>query len=435
MPLNFSFIESYIADHRDIIKDRLLLRNDRYRLLSELGNTLQSTLKDYEIFETEFRSLVLHKIDGAASLEELRACHDIAVAGIENFYLEEETILDTHDLFRIARDKLVTRVLTMVEEEMEEEGLGRPPAEYTWAGLGSEGRDEQTMVTDQDNMIIYEEPDQDLISNGLRKKWREELEQRDTKVSKDGPGPKQLVDYYYEIFCHKATDSLHEVGFERCKGNVMPTNERWRGSIGDWKKRIEDRITYEQGIFEALDVIILTDARPVKGNTKLLDSFLEYFFKKLTDNKHVMKDFIQSAVLMPSALTFFGGFKTEKEGENKDKFNIKLLGWAPLILAVRMTALVGGIYERNTLRRIQSLRKKNIIKKDMESDLIDAYFTFVRFRIMSQVNYRADNTKDKNYLKPDMLGPDEQERLRRAMKTVEAFQKYIQETQLFGQML
>ncbi|MBP6941777.1 MAG: hypothetical protein KBB65_08395 [Syntrophorhabdaceae bacterium] len=435
MPLNFSFIESYIADHQDIIKDRFLLRNERYRLLSELGSTLQSTLKDYEIFETEFRSLVLHKIDGATSLEELRVYHDIAVAGIENFYLEEESILDTHDLFRIARDKLITKVLTMVEKEMEEEGMGKPPTDYVWGGLGSEGRDEQTMITDQDNMIIYEEPDKDFMSKDLGKRLHEEFEQRDIKVSKDGPGPKQVVDYYYEIFCRKATNSLHEVGFERCKGNVMPTNEKWRGSTEDWKKRIEDRITYEQGIFEALDVIILTDARPVKGNVKLLDSLLEYFFKKLTDNKHVMKDFIQSAVLMPSALTFFGGFKTEKEGENKDKFNIKLLGWAPLILAVRMVALVGGIYERNTLRRIQSLRKKNIIKKDMETDLIDAYFTFVRFRIMSQVNYRIDNTKDKNYLKPDMLGPDEQERLRKAMKTVEAFQKYIQETQLFGQML
>lgn len=435
MPLNFSFIESFIADHQDIIKDRFLLRNERYRLLSELGNTLQSTLKDYEIFETEFSSLVLHKIDGATSLEELRAYHDIAVAGIENFYLEEENILDTHDLFRIARDKLITKVLTMVEKEMEEEGMGKPPTDYVWGGLGSEGRDEQTMITDQDNMIIYEEPDKGFMPKDLGKRLHEEFEQRDIKVSKDGPGPKQVVDYYYEIFCRKATNSLHEVGFERCKGNVMPTNEKWRGSIEDWKKRIEDRITYEQGIFEALDVIILTDARPVKGNVKLLDSLLEYFFKKLTDNKHVMKDFIQSAVLMPSALTFFGGFKTEKEGENKDKFNIKLLGWAPLILAVRMVALVGGIYERNTLRRIQSLRKKNIIKKDMETDLVDAYFTFVRFRIMSQVNYRIDNTKDKNYLKPDMLGPDEQERLRKAMKTVEAFQKYIQETQLFGQML
>lgn len=435
MPLNFSFIESYIADHQDIIKDRFLLRNERYRLLSELGNTLQSALKDYEIFETEFRSLVLHKIDSATSFEELRAYHDIAVAGIENFYLEEESILDTHDLFRIARDKLIIKVLTMVEKKMEEEGFGKPPTDYVWGGLGSEGRDEQTMITDQDNMIIYEEPDKDFMPKELEKRLRETFEQKDIKVSKDGVGSKQIVDYYYEIFCRKATDSLHEVGFERCKGNVMPTNEKWRGSIGDWEKRIEDRITYEQGIFEALDVIILTDARPVKGSAKILDSLLEYFFKKLTDNKHVMKDFIQSAVLMPSALTFFGGFKTEKEGPNKDKFNIKLLGWAPLILAVRMVALVGGIYERNTLRRIQSLGKKKVIKKEMESDLIDAYFTFVRFRIISQMNYRTDNTKDRNYLRPDMLGPDEQEKLRKAMKTVEAFQKFIQETQLFGQML
>ena len=69
----------------------------------------------------------------------------------------------------------------------------------------------------------------------------------------------------------------------------------------------------------------------------------------------------------------------------------------------------------------------------MEAALIDAYFTFVRYRIINQINSRDEGSKNSNFLKPDMLGPDEQERLRRAMKSVESFQKYIQETLLFGQ--
>ena len=254
-----------------------------------------------------------------------------------------------------------------------------------------------------------------------------------TSVSPESLEPKTLLDGYFEIFAGKASDRLNEVGFDKCKGGVMPVNARWRGSVQDWKKRIDDRITYNRGTFEPLDVIILTDARTVKGNSALLTGFLDYFFTMLTNSKNVMKEFIQSAVLMPSALTFFGGFKVEKEGEHKDRFNIKVMGWSPLILSVRMLSLSNGIFETNTLKRIGILRERNIIRKDMENSLIDAYFTFVRYRIINQINSRDEGGKSSNFLRPDMLGPDEQERLRRAMKSVEAFQKLIQETLLFGQ--
>jgi signal-transduction protein with cAMP-binding, CBS, and nucleotidyltransferase domain len=72
----------------------------------------------------------------------------------------------------------------------------------------------------------------------------------------------------------------------------------------------------------------------------------------------------------------------------------------------------------------------------MENDLIDAYLTFVRFRIMNQVNSRTEGNNlpgAANHINPEMLRPDEQERIRKAMKSVEALQKYIQEVLLFGQ--
>jgi signal-transduction protein with cAMP-binding, CBS, and nucleotidyltransferase domain len=146
-----------------------------------------------------------------------------------------------------------------------------------------------------------------------------------------------------------------------------------------------------------------------------------------------MKDFYTSAVLMPTALSFFGKFKTEKNGEYKGKMNIKLLGWAPLILAVRMVAITNGIFETNTVRRIRLLRDKNVIKKDMETDLIDAYLTFVRLRILNQIRNKTGKQADMNYLNPGVLDSQEQGRLRKAMKTVEVFQKYIEQNLLFGQ--
>ena len=115
--------------------------------------------------------------------------------------------------------------------------------------------------------------------------------------------------------------------------------------------------------------------------------------------------------------------------------NIKLLGWAPLILAVRMVAITNGIFETNTLGRVRRLRERNVIKRDMEEDLVAAYLIFVRFRIMNQIRNRDRDLASMNHLRPDMLGADEQTKLRKAMRTVETFQKYIEDTLLFGQSL
>lgn len=411
MPLTYRIIDEFVTENRDIMMDKSLLRHDRYHILAGLRDRLQSSLKDYEEFESELTSLVMQRIEKADTYEELNECHARAVVGIENFFLEEDTVIDVHDLFRIVRDAITIRSMKLLEEEMKKDGFGDPPVAYVWVGLGSEGRDEQTMLTDQDNMMIYGEPE-NINTN------------------------RESIDGYFLEFSNRAVEALHKVGFEKCKGGVMPSNEKWRGSMGNWKKRLEERITYDSGIFETLDVIILTDARFIYGKKQLLDDLLQYFFEFLRDNKHVMKEFIKTAVLMPTALSFFNNFKVEKDGEFKDTFNIKLTGWAPLILSVRMLSINNGIFEVNTLKRIKLLREMNIIKKEMENDLIDAYLTFVRFRIMNQINSRAEGNSvpgAANHINPEMLRPDEQERIRKAMKSVEALQKYIQEVLLFGQ--
>jgi signal-transduction protein with cAMP-binding, CBS, and nucleotidyltransferase domain len=433
MPLNFSTVENFVTDNKERMKDKALLRHERYGILSKLRDKLQTSLDDYVRFENELSSLVVDKIDNAKTYEELLVCHKRAVGGIEKYFFEEDTIVDVHDLFRIVRDGIAIRVLKLTEEEMEREGYGYPPVNFVWVGLGSEGRDEQTLMTDQDNMLLYGEEKGPFGTELLRKKCYERYRVSDGWDSIQKMTEKHVLDYYFEIFSTKIVERLHEVGFEKCKGGVMPSNQKWRGSIMDFQERLTQRIIYEQGIFESLDIIILTDARPIYGDKNLLSNFLRGFFKTLTDNKSVMKDFYQSAVLMPTALSFFGNFKTEKAGEHKDMINIKLLGWAPLILAVRMVAITNEIFETNTLKRIRLLRKNNVIRKEMETDLVDAYLIFVKFRLQIQIDNKDGSQVDMNYLYPANLSEDDQGKLRRAMRTVESFQKFIQERLLFGQ--
>jgi len=271
MPLDFSVIEKFISDYREALTDKLLLRHERYRILVMLRDKLQVLLENFEIFEAGITSVLLNKIKKATTYKELKICHNKAVDGIAEFFLDNPTITDVHDLFRINRDAITVRVLQLVEEEMKADGFESPLTEYVWIGLGSEGRDEQTILTDQDNMIVY-----------------------DTGSGRYKSG---FVEQYYEIFSNKVMERLSDVGFEKCKGGVMPSNDKWRGSVQTWKKRLEDRITYENGSFEDLDIIILTDARPIKGNRKLLGEVMAPFFRLLNENKHVMKEFIKSSIL------------------------------------------------------------------------------------------------------------------------------------------
>jgi CBS domain-containing protein len=410
MSLDLSVVEKFVSDYREAMQDKSLLRHARYNILAKLRGELQTLLNGYEAFDKEITSHLLGNIETARTYVNLREYHERAVDRIGSFFMENKTVPDVHDLFRMIRSAITVRVLQMVEGEMREDGLGEPPVDYVWIGLGSEGRDEQTMLTDQDNMVVY--------------------------GTVEGKSGFDKSDRYFEEFSKKAVDRLDDVGFQRCKGNVMPSSEKWRGSVEVWKKRLDDRMVYEKGAFEDLDIIILTDARPIRGNEALLGRVMGFFFDHLANNRRIMNDFVRSAVLMPTAITFFGNFKVEKTGDYKDMFNLKLLGWAPLIFSVRMLALANRLYETNTLKRIRLLRERGIVKKDMENDLTDAYLTFVKFRIMNQIRKRdnsSSNIMDMNYVRPDMLGLEEQEKMRKAMKAVESVQKYIEEVLLFGQ--
>ncbi len=400
MPLNFSIVESFTSEYREAMRDKTLLRHERYHMLSALRERLYRAMRDYETFEADLSSMI-RSIEEANTYEKLGEYHRLSVAGVRNYFLEEQALIDVHDVFGRIRDAITARVLCLVEREMEREGLRLPPVGYSWVGLGSEGRNEQTFVTDQDNMIIYE------------------------------VGAGEIVASYYTAFARRVVEKLDLVGFSKCKGGIMPSNEKWRGSTRDWEAKVRETLTEDKKALELLDLIILSDARHICGAKGVFDAFLRQFHALLSENKAVMKELIQSAVLMPTALGFFGRFKVETEGEHRGKLNIKLHGWAPLIMSVRALALAEGLTETNTLTRIRKLREMNLIKRELEEELVDAYFLFVKFRVMNQIHEPDSN--DANHVEPDALDPEEAATLRKGMRVVESFQKYVSEMLLFGQ--
>jgi signal-transduction protein with cAMP-binding, CBS, and nucleotidyltransferase domain len=425
MALNFSIVDSFVAEYSASMHDRMLLRHDRYNILVRLKDTLSEALGRSERFESGF-SRGLKTIDTAQDFDALRDCHLASVAAIKTYFEEEQAIADVHDLFRIARDRLTIRVLALVEEEMAAAGFGPAPCGYCWIGLGSEGRDEQTFVTDQDNMLVYNAGREVRITDDLRRRFIGEGRLAEASSS-------DLLEYYYREFSRRVTERLDEAGFEKCKGGIMPSNEKWRGSEEDWEARIEQTLTRGEGVFELLDLIILTDARVIHGNRTQFRPILDRFFALLKENSHVMKQIAEVSVLMPTALGFFNKFRVETSGDHKGTFNLKVFGWSPLVMSVRALSLAEGLYETNTLKRIRRIREMNMMTKEMAEDLIEAYLLFARFRIVNQLSRTGRGSM--NYVDPASLSFDETGKLRRAMRTVETFQKYLHEMVLFGQPL
>jgi signal-transduction protein with cAMP-binding, CBS, and nucleotidyltransferase domain len=423
MALDFSIVDNFVAEYRASMHDRTLLRHDRYAILVRLRETLWEALRKSERFESEF-SRVLEVIDATRDFAALRSYHLASVAGIRIYFEEEQAIADVHDLFRIVRDRLTIRILALVEEEMAAAGFGPAPSGYCWIGLGSEGRDEQTFVTDQDNMLVYNAGREIRITNDLKRRFA-------GKGRTDEASPSDILGFYYREFAGRVTERLHEVGFEKCKGGIMPSNEKWLGSEEDWKTRIEEALTRGEGAFELLDLIILTDARVILGDPMQFKPILDQFFSLLKENRRIMKQITEASVMMPTALGFFNKLKVETSGDYKGAFNLKVFGWSPLVMSVRALSLAEGLYETNTLKRIKRIRDMNMMTKEMADELIEAYLLFARLRIVNQLEHTGAGSM--SYVDPASLSTEETGKLRRAMKTVETFQKYLHEMVLFGQ--
>lgn len=429
MALDLAGVETFVSEHREEMGNKVLTRHDRYRILTGLREQLDKSLHGYEASEARI-SAIVQAIEAAESYDILKELHKQAVAEVKSYFLQESAVVDVHDMFCSFRDAITSRVLTLVEGEMVNDGYGPVPVEYCWAGLGSEGRNEQTFVTDQDNLIVYSERvaddfDVDRLQTACSEYYRSRGGNRN-KI-----GRKESLDCYFALFAEKVVERLDFVGFNRCKGGIMPVNEKWRGSLADWEKRLEETLAMAKESFELLDLIILIDARSIKGSVNLFTGITKKLFALLRENQAIMKELTQSAVLMPTALGFLGRFKLETSGENKGKFNIKLFGWSPLIMSVRILALRQGLNETNTLKRIKRLREMNIITRDVEGDLTEAYLVFVKFRLMNQIESGGEG--DLSYVSPEMLGAEDASRLRRAMRSIEGFQKYVNELLLFGQ--
>ena len=295
------------------------------------------------------------------------------------------------------RNHLAARTMALVEADLTASGEGPAPLPYALLSMGSDGRLEQTLITDQDYLLVYAD------------------------------GGAAGVDSYFAAFSAQLVDRLAEIGFKKCTGEIMPSNPTWRGSLQQWKRRILTIVCYEYDEYakNLMDLIVLSDARFVAGERSLAEALIVVIRDFERSYFQVIYGMAKAATEMKVGLSWFGRLWTEKKGAHQGEMNIKLLGWAALVMNVRILAVNHNIIETSTLQRIDQLELVHSFSSEFATGLRSAYLLLTRLRIQLQIRELRGLQEDSYYLQPQTLSPREQEELRQALRRIEELQRII----------
>ena len=304
-----------------------------------------------------------------------------------------------------ANAKNLTRFITTISDTILNKLIGfalekhpPPPARFVFMILGSEGRSEQTLKTDQDNAIIFE----------------------------DVPEASQAaVQDYFLKFGETVNTLLDEAGYALCNGDVMARNPKWCQPLTKWKKNFSKWIHAAEGE-DLLQASIFFDFRTGYGDGKLVDSLRAFLFKALDGWPGFLRHLTENAMYFKPPIGFFRNFVVESKGKHRDMFDIKS-AMTPIVDFARVYALKNHIDETNTLERLQQLHLKGVLQLEEYEELEKAYSFLLQLRFVRQVTAIIDDASaPDNYINPKKLTRIEQKMLKEIFNRIEKFQAKLE---------
>ncbi|MGO1243432.1 DUF294 nucleotidyltransferase-like domain-containing protein [Sphingobacterium sp. JB170] len=295
----------------------------------------------------------------------------------------------TNQVITTIADAIAIKVIEKVIRE-----IGEPPAKFVFMVTGSEGRKEQTLKTDQDNAIIYEDK-----ANEHR----------------------EMVRAYFLDFANKVSDQLNEIGFVYCKGGYMASNPDWTHSLSHWKRNYKNWID-ETVPENAIKFSTFFDCRFLYGDRTIIHQLKEFLEEELQKPNDRFFTFIgRNALQYEPPLTFFKNIKTEKI-DRSEVLNIKN-AMTPIVDLVRVYALKNRIYEENTGERLAKLTKLGVFSKKQYEELYQSYYYLMALRLENQANQiLIEKIEPNNYIRIDKLTKIEKVTLIEIFKTINNFQ-------------
>ena len=274
-------------------------------------------------------------------------------------------------------DTLISRIISLVEQE-----LGTPPTPYAWIVFGSEGREEQTILTDQDNALIYEEASSE-------------------------------ADSYFKRLAKRVGEALLKAGFPPCPGGYMAIN--WCRPLADWLRLFESWIKSPepQALLEAS---IFFDFRSVHGSLSL--NPLERLLLEAGDSQLFLGQLARATLRLRPPLGFFRRIR-----EENGHVDLKKGGIAPIVGLARLYALQARSRARSTLERIEAARQANSLSQDGADTLAETFRFLLTLRLRDQLtDLREGRTPDNRIRMREQLSARERRHLKEAFVAISSLQ-------------
>lgn len=278
--------------------------------------------------------------------------------------------------------------------ELAEQELGPPPVPYCFLALGSMARDEQLIVTDQDNALI--------------------LDNRFDPAQHDG---------YFQQLATFVCDGLAACGYPYCSGNIMATNQQWRQPLAVWQQHFTDWIT-QPSAERLLHSSIFFDLDAVWGEKHWAEQLNQLILEKARLHPQFLTCMTRNALQRTPPLGFFKDFVMENDGKQNNSLNIKRRGTAPMIDLIRVHALAIGSNATNSFERLRDIIAAAVLPRGRGEDLRDAYEVIAMARVRQQaLALQAGETPDNNII-PERLSEFERKHLKEAFSVLSNAQKF-----------
>jgi CBS domain-containing protein len=299
------------------------------------------------------------------------------------------------DMIAEINDALVARLIAIAERMLRSEGLSPPAAGFCWLSLGSDGRREQLIQTDQDTALVYGDP---------------------------GETDREATQAYYGRLASEITAGLTACGFAPCPGNNMASNPEWCRPVARWEEYFRTWIRVPNGD-ALLNAATFFDFRPVHGDFSLAHRLRECITAELASDRTALILLAKNAAHNPPATGLWERLNVEKKGAHRGLFDLKLRAMKPVTEAVRVLALDRGIHSvTGTLDRIEQMAADDRSIASISRDVVEAYELFMRYRVV----YGTRGEEAGRYLDPRRMSKQEMRRLRYLFGPVSSLLKLVQ---------
>ena len=373
----------------------LILRNNVSHLCVTVDGTNQTAIKgvisQFDLIAAQANNpgVLIKQIKQSTTIDELKNLREKLSEFVRISIEKRIAISHINSIVGEINIAINSRIVSLVILE-----IGSAPARFSWFCIGSQGRKEQLLLTDQDNMLVFEDVAADKY---------------------------QEVKDYFLMLSSIVNKHLETIGYAICPFGNVAKNIFWCKSVSDWIKQFDLWINTPGENADQFTSLFF-DFEFAYGDQKF-EALLSDHIIEVSRNKKKFFAFLgTNAIDKPAALNFFKNFNLEEEGTYKDLFNIKQRAYLPFVDCARVLALNIGLKGvNNTYLRFKQLAMHEPKYSEIYNEAADNFLSILKFKTSEGLK----NNSSGEYVNIDEMTKTDREKLKNCVSSLKDLEEII----------